>query len=79
MPQNHNELRPHSAFEKAALFQLRQYQGYAELPGAPRNLPLGSTAIPSHLRHRHSLFSSQFKEESCILSPTQLPHCLSRW
>lgn len=34
MPQNHNELRPHSAFEKAALFQLRQYQGYAEQSGA---------------------------------------------
>lgn len=59
MPQNHNELRPlNSAFEKAVLFQLRQYQGYAELPGAPRNLPLGSIAIPGHLRHRHFLFSS---------------------
>lgn len=35
MPQNHNELRPQSAFEKASPLQLRQYQGFAEQFGSP--------------------------------------------
>lgn len=66
MPQNHDELRPQSAFEKASPLQLRQYQGFAEQSSSSHKPPTGESCShwPSQAWIFHS-FLSQLKRK-CI-------------